>query len=310
VTKGFFISYKQTTNLHKSYRVNSTTYTVLHFKPITEITMANRFGMEYNTGDDVGFSSPDANVNYPSPSSGGNPRRKATDEQTLIPVTVGMLVNAAQNNKLLLDERETHHIKVVAAVTSVQMGSTSYSYTVEDGTGTIDVKEWLDEGNIEVSRMREEAAVEHQYVRIMGKLEEYDGKPQIVAHTVRKLPNGNELTYHFLEVVYEGEKYKQSQQIVGSPTYAMGNMNFGGNIPIQSSRPIVNDGQGNGGGMVDEIKSFLAGSSDDVGGDMLEFIKRNKNKYNEYEIRQKFEMLATEGIIYSTVDENHFSIII
>jgi Single-stranded DNA-binding replication protein A (RPA), medium (30 kD) subunit len=207
----------------------------------------------------MSFSSPGANRNYPSPSTGDNPQRKATDEQTLVPVTISMLVNAAQNNKMLLDGREPHHIKVVAAITGVQMGSTSYSYTIEDGTGAIDVKEWLDEGNIEVSKMREEAAVEHQYVRIIGKLEEYDGKPQIVAHTVRKLPNGNELTYHFLEVVYEGEKYKQSQQIVGSPSYAMGNMNFGGSVPMQASRPIINGGQGEGGGLVEEIKSFLAG---------------------------------------------------
>jgi hypothetical protein len=221
--------------------------------------LCSHTGMEYNNGEDTSFSSPGANRSYPSPSAGDNPQRRATDEQTLIPVTISMLVSAAQNNKVLLDGREPHHVKVVAAVTAVQMGSTSYTYTVEDGTGSIDVKEWLDEGNIEVSRMREEAAVEHQYVRIIGKLEEYGEKPQIVAHAVRKLANCNELTYHFLEVVYEGEKYKQSQQIVGSPSYAMGNMNFGGNIPMQASRPIINGGQGDGEGLVDDIKSFLAG---------------------------------------------------
>lgn len=264
----------------------------------------------------MNFSSPGGGGepnNYGSPSAGeSNPHRKSTDEQTLVPVTIGMLLQASQNNKVLLGGREPYQIKLVAAVNAVQKGSTSFNYTVEDGTGTIDVKEWLDEGNIEVSRMREEAAVEHQYVRIFGKLEEYDGKPQVVAHAIRKLANGNELTYHFLEVVYEGERYKQSQQIVGSPSsFAMGNMNFAANggMPMQASAPILNGGQGEDDGLVHDIKSFLAGRSDEVGGNIMEFIKQTRNKYRENDIRQKFEMLATEGLIYSTIDENHYSII-
>jgi replication factor A2 len=213
--------------------------------------------MEYNNEQDVTFSSPGANRSYSSP-SGDNTQRKSTDEQTLIPVTISMLIRASQNNKVLPDGREPHQIKLVAAITNVQDGSTSYSYTVEDGTGTMDVKEWIDEGNIEVSRMRQEAAKEHQYVRIIGKLEEYDGKPQIVALRVRKLTSGNEMTHHFLEVVYEAERYKQSQQIAGSASYAMGNFDFGGNVPMQVSTPIMNKGYGDGGGLVNDIKSFLA----------------------------------------------------
>ena len=205
-------------------------------------------GMEYNSGGGGDFQSPGG--------SQGGGARKATDEQTLIPVTIKMLLEAVPNNKILLDGREPYHVKLVAAVTAVNKTSTSYGYTVEDGTGSIEVKEWIDEGNLEITKLREEAAQEHQYVRIIGKLEEYDNNAQIVAVAVRKLSSGNELIHHLLEVVYEGEKFKKGGQIVGSPSAAMGNMNFGNNN-MHSSEPISNVGASAGGGIESEVMTYL-----------------------------------------------------
>lgn len=263
--------------------------------------MANRFGTDYNNSGGGDFGSPGG-----TPSGDGG--RKATDEQTLVPVTIKMLIEASKNNKILLDGREPHQIKLVAAITTVLKGSTAYNYGVEDGTGMIEVKEWVEDGSPIISKMREEAAVEHQYVRIIGKLEEYDGKHQIVAHSVRKIASGNELTHHFLEVVYEGEKYKKQGQIVGTPSQAMGNMNFDGNN-MQASAPIMNSGEGQQQGLQSDIISFLSGRTDEVGGSLAEFVNENNSKYAENEIRHMFNTLATDGVIYSTIDEDHFSCI-
>jgi replication factor A2 len=225
---------------------------LLRFDPIPASKLS---GNDYNNGGGGGgdFGSPGG-----TPSGDNNQRRKATDEQTLVPVTIKMLIEASKNNKILLDGREPYQVKLVAAITSVTKGSTSYNYVIEDGTGGIEVKEWVDESNVTISRVREEAAVEHQYVRIIGKLEEYDGKAQVVAHMVRKLSSGNELTHHFLEVAYEGEKYKKQGQIVGSPSQAMGNMNFEGNN-MHVSAPINNSGGVQQEGLTADIIQFLSG---------------------------------------------------
>ncbi len=112
-----------------------------------------------------------------------------------------MILNSS--NGMLEDGREPHHVKIVAAIRGVNQSSTAYNYEVEDGTGFTEVKEWLDEGDpLSRSQMRDEAAKEHQYVRIIGKMQEYDGKQSVVAYSVRKLSSGNELTNHFLEVVH------------------------------------------------------------------------------------------------------------
>lgn len=216
------------------------------------------------------------------------------------------------------DGREPDQVKLVAAVRDVSKGSTAYTYRVEDGTGCIDVKEWIDsEDNIEVARMREEAAVENIYVRIFGKLSSYDGKPQIVAHSFRKVSCGNELTHHFLETVHAAESYQRSNSIVGTPSGVNTNLNFNNEIMgngngMQTSTPIGNgNGSGNLGSdsLTRDIQQYLESEDREEGGSIDKFVGMFSNRYSEKEIREKFNYLATEGVIFSTMDDDHYSII-
>lgn len=278
--------------------------------------MANRFGMDYSQNDGGGGGGGDFTPGSPS----GENRRKPTDEQTLIPVTIKMLLTAATSNNTLEDGREPHYYKIVAAVREVTKSSTAYNYTVEDGTGCIDVKDWVDENNLAMSQMRDEAAVEHQYIRIIGQMKEYEGNIHLQAYSVKKISSGNEFTHHFLEVVHEAEKAKRAGQIVGSPSMGMGNMNFNpgsmnaaGNMNMQSSTPIGMNNNNNmsagNDGLQGIIMEFLAKTVDiEVGRSVLEFIQQHQT-YSESEIREKFNFLSTEGLIYSTVDENHYAAI-
>jgi len=259
--------------------------------------------MDYENGGDGGnFASPGGGT----PSGDGN-RRKATEEQILVPVTIAMLLKAAKNNNILEDGRDPNQIKLVAAMRDVTKSSASNTYIVEDGTGVIEVKEWNEDGNLIKAQISDEAAVEHQYVRIIGKLDTYNDNPQVVANTVRKLQDGNELTYHLLEVVHAGEKYKQGGQIVGSPSMGIKNMNFGG---MQASTPLAVQNTNQGGGQLEAaVTNFLNAASEEVGGSMITFINENQGMFSEAEIRAKFNDWAGEGIIYSTIDDDHYSIV-
>jgi replication factor A2 len=226
--------------------------------------------MDYsNDGGGVAFQSPGGGDNaYQSQSSPAGKARPATEEQTLIPVTIRMILNSTDG--MLEDGREPYNVKLVAAIRSVTPSSTAFNYEVEDGTGLFEVKEWLDEGGpLAKQQMREEAAREHQYVRIIGKMQVYDGKPSIVAYSVKKLSSSNEITHHFLEVVHSVEKYKKSGQIVGSPSLnvnggmAMNGMNMGGfnngSMPTTST-PLALDTNMGVDALKDDILQFLIGS--------------------------------------------------
>ena len=212
-------------------------------------------GQDYSNGMSQNYGSPSPAETSPQK------QRKATDEQTLIPVTIRMVLNSAAN--VLEDGREPHNVKLIGAVRSVEKSSTSYNYEIEDGTGLMSVKEWVDNADtLEVQQLRDEAATEHQYIRIIGKMQEYEGKKQIVAYSVRKCRDLNEMTYHFLEVVHSGEKFLKSNQIVGAPNMGMGGMASNFHMPQapSTSNPMsmnIDNMNSNGDALADDIMKFL-----------------------------------------------------
>lgn len=196
---------------------------------------------------------------------GGTPRaRKAYDEQTLIPVTARMILQSQsnpENNLALADGREMHHVKLIGAVRSYEEASTNLTLSIEDGTGLVDVKQWLDANDIPaVAEMRGECKQDHIYVKIIGQVKDYDGRKTLVAHTVRRLSTLNELTYHMLEVVYSAEKFQRKESIVGGamPQSMAGGVGFGagvggGGAPVMAQ--ASNAGQGDG--LRDEVLNFI-----------------------------------------------------
>lgn len=151
-------------------------------------------------------------------SADGTKPRRNYDEQTLIPVTAKMIKEAMGDpsggtDMNLKDGRALHMIKLVGAVRNHEERSTNVFIDVEDGTGLVQVKVWVNEGDecSAAASLRQQASVDHVYIRIIGQVREFDGQRQIVANDVRPVSSGNELTYHLLEVAHSYEKYRKAQ---------------------------------------------------------------------------------------------------
>jgi len=290
--------------------------------------MANRFGMEYGAGSSTspgmnqgGFGSPD----IASPGGTSQGPRKGYDEQNLLPVTIRMIKNSDQSN-VLPDGREPHQIKLVAAVREMQRQSTNIVYVVEDGTGLIEVKEWVDDmDNFAVVEMRDKVEKSKGYIRVVGKIDDYQGKKQVVGYSVRSLSSGNELTHHALEVVHSSEKFKRGDQIVGAPqqqqtgfgTNTGVGVGFGSNT-ISSPTQQINGGSamnntasasGGDGGLKSEVFDYLRenASSSEYGADIRPFVQQSN--HSEAQIREVLVDMSSEGNIYSSVDDNHYNVV-
>lgn len=152
-------------------------------------------------------------------SADGTKPRRNYDEQTLIPVTAKMVKeamgdpNPGGTDMNLKDGRALHMIKLVGAVRNHEERSTNVFIDVEDGTGLVQVKVWVNEGDecSAAALLRSEASMDHVYICIIGQIREFDGQRQIVANDVRPVSSGNELTYHLLEVAHSYEKYRKAQ---------------------------------------------------------------------------------------------------
>ena len=101
-------------------------------------------GMDY-MGDSGGggFSSNGSNGGGTSSRSSQSPRtRRAYDEQTLLPLTVRMVLkstspSAEENGNQIPDGRKASTVVLVGAVRNVNDLSTNVVYELEDGTGLV-----------------------------------------------------------------------------------------------------------------------------------------------------------------------------
>lgn len=243
-----------------------------------------------------GFAPPSS-----QPGSGGrSSTRRSYDEQTVIPVTVAMMLQSrvVDDRPQLADGRFLHRVRFVAAVRSFEDMSTNVEYEVEDGTGLIKVKEWLDDHkeNAKSIEIREQTKREHVYIKVTGQLKDYAGSKQVVADSIRPLTTGNELAHHMLEVVYIEQQTRQKQQ---QPAFTPG---FG----QTAGRPLQAAANGETDSLKFKILEKVKEYADTDSGLFIEDCFKMLPTYPESEIRQMFDVLSQEGIIYSTVDENHF----
>ena len=267
----------------------------------------------------------------------------------MIPVTIKQIVTAdgdptGGNDISLKDGRTLYMVKIVGCVRQFEQKSTNLAIDIEDGTGLIEVKTWMNEGDdcSAVANMRQECCVEAAFVRVIGQVKEFDGKRHIQATDIRLLGTKNELTYHLLEVAYSFDKYqkrKESGMGVGMGVgmgYGIGNMS---SMPkTMGANVSMNQGGGNSANdaAVAAIRSYgelefdlylcqqlfvvvfvltrlhfysIFPGESDHGVDIHDIIRDLASQgYSEQEVRGAMENLANEGHVYSTIDENHFAV--
>lgn len=243
--------------------------------------------------------------------SGGTARRNQ-DEQTIQPITVRMALAARHNQEdgsyTLSDDRKLHHIKIVGAVRSFVESSSSTLFEIEDGTGLLKVKQWLDDsGTARSMELRQAICKEHIYVKIIGKLQSFNDDFMLLADSIRPLKTANELTHHMLEVVYAGEKTKRQPAMgMGAPMMMGGGLGFQGqSMPLQASA------SGHSGSpIMDDVLTFFRSRNypnDDVGPSVASCVEAIRH-HSEIDIRRAIEYLCQEGNLYSTTDEEHYKL--
>ena len=235
------------------------------------------------------------------PSSGGRTStRRNYDEQTVVPVTVAMMLQSqvVDERPQLADGRVLHRVRFVAAVRSYEDMSTNIEFEVEDGTGLIKVKEWLDDHkeNPKTMEIREQTKKEHVYIKVTGQLKDCSGNKQVVADAIRPLKTGNELAHHMLEVVYMEQQYRQKQQ---QPAFTPGFGQPAVGRPLQATSNSESDNLRN------KVFEMVQMDQSDSGLNVDACVKM-LHSFPEENVRRMFDTLSQEGVIYSTVDENHF----
>ncbi|TIA74285.1 hypothetical protein E3P92_01385 [Wallemia ichthyophaga] len=133
--------------------------------------------------------------------SQGSPSANRKDDDTLRPVTIKQVLNAKQPHAdfpFQIEGHDVSHVKLVALVRSIGSQTTSAVYSLEDATGTIDVRYWKD---VESESETPGSAHQNQYVRVVGSLKSFANKLQITAQVVKPITDFHEIFYHKAEAL-------------------------------------------------------------------------------------------------------------
>ncbi|KAJ2908166.1 Replication factor A protein 2, partial [Coemansia aciculifera] len=145
-----------------------------------------------------------------------NKTRGGYKNQTLRPVTIKQLVEVpapSGDMPITIDGAEVKNVTFVGVVRSVLLQPINVIYSIEDGTGKIDVRVWIggsdnsgdmgddDQGGMS-NQMADPNITVGKYVRVYGELRFFNGKRSLNSHKVRLVTDHNEITYHGMEAIY------------------------------------------------------------------------------------------------------------
>lgn len=113
-------------------------------------------------------------------------------------------------SEFTIDGAAATQLTLVGQVRAVLPQPTNVTYRIDDGTGTIEVKRWVDADKNEAAEAGAEAATADearffaldQHVRVFGRLKLFNQKRYVGAHFLRAIDDYNEVGYHMLECTY------------------------------------------------------------------------------------------------------------
>lgn len=233
-----------------------------------------------------------------SPSS---QREEKSFQQSLIPATIRQLYQASQDrpdDAFKIDGKEVHQLTLLGMITKAAEGQTHYNFELDDGTGRIDVRIWLDSQN-DVQARKKAAWREGIYVCIVGRLVSFNERRSVVAFHIKPVTDFNQVTHHFLQAIYVHLYNKNVLQ-------------HGRSVPpVEMPAANVHDFGGDMGGfslsnLQLKVLNSIRSCFNPEGAPLSNIIATLKHAASEGEIRNAIEFLSSEGHVYSTIDEEHF----
>ncbi|KAM0973770.1 hypothetical protein ACFX2I_016933 [Malus domestica] len=242
---------------------------------------------------------------------------KRRETHGLVPVTVKQVSEAYQSgdekSNFVISGADVANVSVVGMVFDKAERNTDVDFTVDDGTGRIKCRRWVNE-NFDSREMQE--IEDGMYVRVNGHLKVFQGVRQIVAFSVRPVKNFDEVAFHFIECIHT-HLLTSKLQLQGNAATQAQPMDSSLNTPVRSGSTgyqTAPSNQFSGQVSVDGLKSC-----DQLVLDYLQqpsSIGKEKGIHRDElsqhlkvpvgKILEAIRSLEEEGLIYSTIDEFHY----
>ncbi|CAN0860064.1 Replication protein A 32 kDa subunit A [Linum grandiflorum] len=255
------------------------------------------------------FSSTQFDGNSQLPDSTPSPA-KNRDSHGLLPLTIKQISQASQSgdekSSFAINGVDITNVTVVGMVSDKVERITDVGFTIDDGTGRIGCKRWMNDG---FDKMEVEEILEGTYYRVNGHLSSFQGTTSLIAFSVRPVANFAEIPFHFIDCIHS-HILNSKAKMQGGAT-ALGESSF--TTPVkteptsfasQSSKQYTADGQKDCDQLVIDCLQQFADMGQEKGMHIDEVCKHLKLPSEK--IKESIRALEDDGLIYSTIDEFHY----
>lgn len=241
-------------------------------------------------------------------------------DESLRPVTIKQILEAEEafsGADFKIDNATITQITFVGQVRSVNPQPTNITFKIDDGTGQIEVKKWIDvDKQDEAGGSGGSGDYElDSHVRVWGRLKSFSNKRHVGAHVIRPVTDFDEVNYHLLEATYVHLFYTKGP-------LGQQQQNGHGANGVGGDGMFVDGGNANGGGAAAAADSKLAGCSAQAR-QMFKFINdapgMNEGVHlnviatgtglSSRDVLKASDELLGLGVIYPTVDDETWAIL-
>ncbi|CDK24626.1 unnamed protein product [Kuraishia capsulata CBS 1993] len=210
-------------------------------------------------------------------------------KNSITPVTIKQIHAVSQplqDAGFFFHNMEIAAVSFIGVVRNAVDVSNAISYTIEDGTGSIEVREWYDEG-----AGAKEPFPTNIYVHVSGSLKLFNGKKSVQNPRIRKVEDHNEVVYHNLYAIAAYLRSKNPNKQV--------KMNSNGDLFV--SEPASEEGLPK-----DRIMKYIATMTPSMAEGVPASLIARSLKLNENEVEAHIRDLCDAGKVYSGFDDNGY----
>lgn len=239
--------------------------------------------------------------------------KRSYGKDTLRPVTIKQLVEAhhphPDADHFIIDDSDATSVTFVGQIRNISKQTTNVTYKLDDGTGIIEVKEWIDAeayGNPDHPSNQKPKIEEQMYVRAWGRLKAFNNKRHVGATKVRPIEDFNEIQYHLLEATAvhlhfsrgppEALQAKGGANGAANGGYQANGQTSGPNIPPQTSAAARK-----------VLKCIMDTPQTNEGLHMQDIATRINMEISE--VMKAGDELQGAGLVYTTVDDHTWALL-
>ena len=252
--------------------------------------------------------------------SGGGGNQNSYQNESLRPVTIKQLYSteeAYQGSEAMLDGYPLAQITFVGQVRQVNPQATNITYRLDDGTGSIDVKKWID-----TQKMTDTDPAElyppDSFVRVWGRLKPVQDRRYVGAIFMRAVDDFNEVNYHMLEAAYVHLYFVNAKSGGGAEGAGGGGGGGGEESMFVDSHGGDSHGGGGGGGVPPKVGECSANAqrifkymqNQAASNDGLEAHVISKGMGIPVNtVLAGADELVGQGVIYTTIDDQTWAVL-